>query len=122
MDKNIYLAVSNNKEGYYVVEEAENYGIDVRTLNASDYEITQRLKMDGMEHYRPYKGKTINENGVVYYNDVIFHETALFDGKIGEWEEIPPRYDFSRTFHGVGDRLFLELEPQDAFYEEFHGA
>ena len=122
LERNIYLAVSNNSEGYYVCEEAENYGVDIRTLDSEDYEITQRLKMDGMEHFRPYKGKVTNENGVVYYNDVIFHETALFDGNIGEWEEDPPRYDFSRVFTDARDREFLELEPQDAFYEEFHGA
>ncbi len=121
LERNVYLAVSND-EGYYVCEEAENYGVDIRTLDSEDYEITQRLKMDGMEHFRPYKGKITNENGVVYYNDVIRHDWAYFDGHLGEWEGDPPRYDFSRVFTDAKDREFLELEPQDAFYEEFHGA
>lgn len=93
-EKATYLPVKNNDGGAYIYD-------DVR-------QVYRKYRDWASTEYRDPKTKEFLEQikgGVA--GDIIHHEAQMFDGHLGDYKEIPTRYDMVRTFEDEDERAYL---------------
>lgn len=123
-----YIAYEDNENGYYIFDKKiqkvrlfnpKTDGEKATYLPIKDNENGLYVYDTGKEvyrKYRPWSSKECrdpitkellsqNEGGV--RGDKIYHEMAWFDGHLGDYEEIPTRYNMIRTYEDEEDRNYL---------------
>ena len=93
-EKATYLPIKNNKGGAYIYDDVRQVYRKYR-----DWPSTEYRNPKTKEFLEQIKG------GVA--GDIIHHEAQMFDGHLGDYEEIPTRYDMVRTFEDEDERAYL---------------
>lgn len=93
-EKPTYLPIKDNEGGNYIYDE--------------EREVYRRYRGWLSTEYRdPKTGEYLPQIQGGLAGDIVRHDMAWFDGHIGEWDEIPTRYQMVRTYEDEEDRLYL---------------